>query len=253
MKYIQPKITLVGAGPGDPELLTLKGQRALQTANVILYDALVNEQLLTMAPQATAVFVGKRKGYKALSQDEINRRMVQEAFSSGHVVRLKGGDPFVFGRGGEEVAYARLFGIPAEIVPGISSAIAVPGLAGIPVTHRGISNGFYVITAVLADGSVNPELERAVTLNATVVILMGLGRLQEIAGLLCKAGKKEMPVAVISSGSLPEQALVTGTANDIAEKVLEQRIKAPAVIVAGEVATLAKSFGQTLSFKQNHN
>lgn len=231
----QPKIALVGAGPGDPDLLTIKGQKAIQQADVILYDALVNEIILDLAPTAKKIFVGKRRGVKAFSQDQINRLIVQEAIANGNLVRLKGGDSFVFGRGYEELEYAHLFGIPVEVVPGISSSISVPALAGIPVTHRGASNGFYVLTAVLSDGSLNPEIKQAAQTNATIVILMGLNKLAEIATIFSDSGKKTESVAVISNGSLPNQRTVIGTIGNIASRAAHEGIPAPAVIVIGEV------------------
>ncbi|HLP54187.1 MAG TPA: uroporphyrinogen-III C-methyltransferase [Fluviicola sp.] len=231
----QPKITLVGAGPGDPDLLTIKGQKALQQANVILYDALVNEKLLDLAPAAKKIFVGKRRGSKVYSQEQINRLMVQEAFENGHVVRLKGGDSFVFGRGYEELEYAHLLGIPVQVVPGISSSVSVPALAGIPVTHRGASNGFYVLTAVLSNGELNPEIRQAAQTNATVVILMGLNKLADIAAIFSEAGKKTEAVAVISNGTLPNQRTVVGNIGNIVYRAGYENIPAPAVIVIGEV------------------
>jgi uroporphyrin-III C-methyltransferase len=231
----QPKIALVGAGPGDPDLLTIKGQKAIQQADVILYDALVNEIILDLAPTAKKIFVGKRRGVKAFSQDQINRLMVQEAIENGNVVRLKGGDSFVFGRGYEELEFAHLFGIPVEVVPGISSSISVPALAGIPVTHRGASNGFYVLTAVLSDGSLNPEIKQAAQTNATIVILMGLNKLSEIATIFSDSGKKTESIAVISNGSLPNQQTVIGNMGNIVNRAAQEGIPAPAVIVVGEV------------------
>lgn len=231
----QPKIVLVGAGPGDPDLLTIKGQKAIQQADVILYDALVNEIILDLAPTAKKIFVGKRRGVKAFSQDQINRLMVQEAIENGNVVRLKGGDSFVFGRGYEELEFAHLFGIQVEVVPGISSSISVPALAGIPVTHRGASNGFYVLTAVLSDGSLNPEIKQAAQTNATIVILMGLNKLAEIATIFSDSGKKTEAVAVISNGSLPNQRTVIGNIGNIVYRAAQEGIPAPAVIVVGEV------------------
>jgi uroporphyrin-III C-methyltransferase len=231
----QPKIALVGAGPGDPDLLTIKGQKAIQQADVILYDALVNEIILDLAPTAKKIFVGKRRGVKAFSQDQINRLMVQEAIENGNVVRLKGGDSFVFGRGYEELEFAHLFGIPVEVVPGISSSISVPALAGIPVTHRGVSNGFYVLTAVLSDGSLNPEIKQAAQTNATIVILMGLNKLSEIATIFSDSGKKTESIAVISNGSLPNQQTVIGNIGNIVYRAALEGIPAPAVIVVGEV------------------
>ncbi len=231
----QPKIAIVGAGPGDPDLLTIKGQKAIQQADVILYDALVNEIILDLAPTAKKIFVGKRRGVKAFSQDQINRLMVQEAIENGNVVRLKGGDSFVFGRGYEELEFAHLFGIQVEVVPGISSSISVPALAGIPVTHRGASNGFYVLTAVLSDGSLNPEIKQAAQTNATIVILMGLNKLTEIATIFSDSGKKNEAVAVISNGSLPNQQTVIGNIGNIVYRTVQEGIPAPAVIVVGEV------------------
>lgn len=247
----QPKITLVGAGPGDPELITLKGIRAIQKADVILYDALVNEELLNEAPFAKKIFVGKRRGFKALGQKAINSLLVEEAIKYGHAVRLKGGDPFVFGRGYEEIQYARLFGIPVEVVPGISSSIAVPALAGVPVTHRGTSNSFTVITATLSDGSLNPELKPLPTLNGTVVVLMGLSKLPEIAEIYKKAGKEGLPFGVISNGSLPDEKTYFGTADDIVDIVSENNVQAPAIIIIGEVVELsskAHEFAAAVNF-----
>lgn len=245
----QPNIILVGAGPGDPDLLTIKGQKAIQQANVILYDALVNETLLDLAPAAKKIFVGKRRGLKAYSQDQINRLLVQQAIENGNVVRLKGGDSFVFGRGYEELEFAHLFGIPVEVVPGISSSISVPALAGISVTHRGASNGFYVLTAVLSDGSLNPEIKQAAQTNATIVILMGLNKLTEIAAVFSEAGKKTESVAVISNGSLPNQRTVTGNIGNIVNRTAADRIPAPAVIVIGEVVKQAELL-QSLNVRQ---
>src|SRR6202012_2118988 len=148
----EPRITLVGAGPGDTDLITLKGVKALQTADVVLYDALVNEEMLDFAPaHATKVYVGKRSGDHSFSQEAINKLMIDYALNYGHVVRLKGGDPFVFGRGYEELDHAASYSIPAEVIPGISSSIGVPGLQQIPVTHRGLSESFWVITGTTSN------------------------------------------------------------------------------------------------------
>lgn len=231
----QAKITLVGAGPGDIGLITVSGLEAVKKATVILYDALVNEELLTYAPIAKKIFVGKRLGFKAFSQEEINELLVKEAKENGHVVRLKGGDSFVFGRGYEEILYAESQGVSTTVIPGISSSISVPGLAGIPVTHRGASNGFFVITASLADGSLNPDLAKAATTNATVVILMGRSKLAQIAEVFTQQGKSDQAIAIISNGSLPNQQIVAGKVKDIVSKVTEQTAPAPAVIVVGEV------------------
>ena len=155
----EPRITLVGAGPGDAGLITIKGIKALQTADVVLYDALVNEEILDFAPaNAVKVYVGKRSGDHSFSQDAINKLMVDYALNYGHVVRLKGGDPFVFGRGYEELDHAASFSIPATVIPGISSSIAVPGLQQIPVTHRGLSESFWVITGTTTNGKISADI-----------------------------------------------------------------------------------------------
>ncbi len=234
------KVTLVGAGPGDIELITLKGINALKEAKVILYDALVNEELLDLAPSAVKIFVGKRKGFKAFSQEEINQLIVEKAFVYGHVVRLKGGDSFVFGRGYEEIEYVKSFGIPVNVVPGLSSSISVPALAGIPVTHRGTSNSFFVLTAVLADGSLNKEIEVAAQSSATVVVLMGLSKLAEIAEIYTAKGRSEEAIAVITNGSLPSQTSVVGTIRSINAIVKDQTISGPGLIVIGPVVELLK-------------
>lgn len=237
IKDIEPKITLVGAGPGDIELITLKGVNALKSADVILYDALVNEELLELAPDAIKLFVGKRRGSKAYSQEEINQLIVEHAFLYGHVVRLKGGDPFVFGRGYEEILHAEAFNIPTYVVPGISSSISVPALAGIPVTHRGVSNSFFVLTGTLTDGSLNPEIEIAAQSSATVVILMGLGKLKEITEVYSKFGKSKEAVAIVSNGSLSNQISIVGTIDSIVEYA--ENIPTPGVIVVGPVVEVS--------------
>ncbi len=238
-RYKEPKITLVGAGPGDPELISVKGMNAIKQADVLLYDALVNPDLLDFAQEgAIKLFVGKRKGTKAYTQEQINALLVDFAFTHGHVVRLKGGDSFVFGRGMEEIQFAEGFNIPTAVIPGISSSISVPALAGIPVTHRGVANSFWVLTATQSDSSLNPEIQNAAKTNATVVILMGLGKLGEIAEIFKNAGRANESVAVISNGSLTSERTVTGKISDIEAKVKENGIVAPAVIVIGEVVKL---------------
>src|SRR5580693_2712549 len=171
----EPRITLVGAGPGDAELITLKGIKALKTADVVLYDALVNEELLAHAPEnAVKVYVGKRSGDHTYSQEAVNKLMIDYAMNYGHVVRLKGGDPFVFGRGFEELDFAAAYSIPTQVIPGISSSIGVPGLQNIPVTHRGLSESFWVVTGTKADGKISNDLYEAARTRATIVVLMGI-------------------------------------------------------------------------------
>ncbi|WP_430406938.1 uroporphyrinogen-III C-methyltransferase [Fluviicola sp.] len=237
-----PQISLVGAGPGDVELISVKGLNRLKKANVVLYDALVNEELLTYAPTARKIFVGKRKGFKAYEQEQINQLMVDSANEFGHVVRLKGGDSFVFGRGMEEILFARQHRIPTEVIPGISSSISVPALAEIPVTHRGISNSFLVLSATLADGSLNPELKKATELNATVIILMGITQLPKIVELYQTANKGQIPVSLVYNGSLETQQEVFGTIDTIIEQNEQVSVSGPGVIVIGEVVSLAGNY-----------
>ncbi|KPQ09041.1 MAG: uroporphyrin-III C-methyltransferase CobA [Algoriphagus marincola HL-49] len=233
---IYPKVTLVGAGPGDPELMTLKGILALNTADVVLYDALIDPVLLKHAPKsAIKIFVGKRVGKHSKPQEDTNQLCVEMAKKHGHVVRLKGGDPFVFGRGGEEIEYVEAFGIPTTVVPGITSAIAVPANAGIPVTKRGISESFWVVTGTTTAGELSRDLALAAQSTATVVILMGTKKLAEIAETYRKAGKSHLPVAIIQSGTTREEKITAGFIHDIEQKALENQVEAPAVIIVGEV------------------
>ena len=173
-KTIQPQLTLVGAGPGDEELITLKAIKALQKANVVLYDALVNENLLHYTSATEVIFVGKRLGCHAYTQDQINELIVVMARKHGHVVRLKGGDPFVFGRGIEEIDYAEQHGIATAIVPGISSALGVPAANGISLTQRHIAESFWVITGTTSNHELSKDVTLAAQSAATVVILMGM-------------------------------------------------------------------------------
>ena len=234
-----PRITLVGAGPGDPELLTLKGARALASANAVLYDALVDERLLGHSPpEALRVYVGKRAGRPRLAQAEINLLLVQHAFAHGHVVRLKGGDPFVFGRGHEELAYAESFGIATVVVPGISSSIALPELQGVPVTRRGVAESFWVLTGTTRDGTVSADVYDAARSRATAVILRGMRRLGEIAAAFTAAGRGEVAALVVERGSTERERHVVGTVADIADRVAVAGIGSPGIIVIGEVVAL---------------
>jgi len=239
----EPRITLVGAGPGDADLITIKGIKALKTADVVLYDALVNEELLEFAPEhATKVYVGKRSGDHSFSQDAINKLMVDYALNYGHVVRLKGGDPFVFGRGYEELDHAASYSIPCVVIPGISSSIAVPGLQNIPVTHRGLSESFWVVTGTTSDGRISNDLYIASRTNATIVVLMGVHKLAEIAQIFKNEGKNKLPVAVIQSGSTENEKVAVGIIDTIVEIVEEKKISSPALIVIGEVVSLHPMF-----------
>jgi len=233
---IQPRLSVVGAGIGDPDLITLKAIKTLQTANVVLYDALVNVSLLDYAPAtASRIYVGKRKGAKSFSQTEINERIVAYAKCFGHVVRLKGGDPFVFGRGLEEMQYAAERGIDTAYIPGISSVIAGAGAAGIAVTLRGASRSFWSLTATTDAGVLNPEIFTAAQTDATTVILMGLTKIREISEVFLAAGKPNWPVAVIYNASLESQHEVYGTVSDIAEKASHYPVSNPGVIILGTV------------------
>lgn len=240
---MQPKLTLVGAGPGDPELISLKGVRALAQANVVLYDALVNEALLEHAPaHAEFLYVGKRSGDHRYSQDEINALIVEQAKAKGHVVRLKGGDPFVFGRGHEELDYAEAHGIEVSLVPGITSAIAVAEMQGIPYTRRGINESFWVITGTTSSGELSRDVEIAAQSTATLVILMGTKKLGEIKEIFAKHGKENTPAAIIQNGTKPDEKIALGTVSTIEVVAKEKEIGAPAVIVIGEVAGLHKAY-----------
>ena len=242
-EFKEPKITLVGAGPGDPELITMKGANALKTADVVLYDALVNEALLNYAnPEAIKIYVGKRSGAHSYSQAAVNKLMVDYAMNYGHVVRLKGGDPFVFGRGYEELDFALNYSIPTQVIPGLSSSISVPGLQQIPVTHRGLSESFWVVTGTTASGGLSGDLYEAARSKATVVVLMGLNKISEIVKLFQNEGKNKLPVAAIQSGSMEDEKLVVGIVDTIEELVIEKNIKAPALLIFGEVVSLHPSF-----------
>jgi len=232
-----PKLTVVGAGPGDVELITLKAIRTLQDAAVVLYDALVNPELLNYAPEAEHIFVGKRKGCYSFQQEQINELIVSRARSHGHVVRLKGGDPFVFGRGAEEMAYAAAHGIAVQMVPGISSCISVPASQQIPVTKRGASESFWVITGTTRNHELSEDIRLAAQSNATVVIMMGMSKLPDIVALFEKEHKADLPVAVIQNGTRTNEKIGVGTIQNIVAVVKKEGLSNPAIIVIGEVVT----------------
>ncbi len=243
-----PKLTLVGAGPGDIDLITVKGVQAIANARVILYDALVNPELLKYAPKnALKIYVGKRKNKHTYTQDQINSLIVDVAFSYGNVVRLKGGDSFVFGRGYEELAYAELFNIETAVIPGLSSSISVPALQGIPVTNRGTSESFWVITATTSKGQLSNDIKLAAQSTATVVILMGLNKLKEIVEVFQTQGKQDVAVAIIQNGSLPTEKIALGTIDTIVDIAIHEKLEAPAIIVIGEVVKLHASFPASLT------
>jgi uroporphyrin-III C-methyltransferase len=238
-------VYLVGAGPGDPELITVKGLRCLQAADVIVYDRLVSPLLLDEAcPEAERIFAGKEAGCHTLAQEEINMLLIAHARRGRMVVRLKGGDPFLFGRGGEEAAALAEAGIPFEVVPGVTSAIAVPAYAGIPVTYRGLAAQVTIVTAHGGDTrpSAPVNWEQLATQEGTLVILMGLAALPHITRRLLVGGMAPLtPAAVIQQGTLQSQRVVTGTLADIATKTVAAQLSSPALIVIGAVAALRDS------------
>ncbi|AXT58040.1 uroporphyrinogen-III C-methyltransferase [Aquimarina sp. AD1] len=230
-----PKLTVVGAGPGDPDLITLKAIKALESADVVLYDALINESLLEYAPKAEKIFVGKRKGCYAYQQEQINELIVSRAKSHGHVIRLKGGDPFIFGRGAEEIDYVQKFGIDTNMVPGISSSLAVPAYQGIPLTKRGSSESFWVITGTTKSHKLSQDVCLAAKSNATVVILMGMSKLSEIVSIFAAENKEDVPVAIIQNGTTENEQFGFGSIKTIEQVVLDKKLSSPAIIVIGEV------------------
>ena len=236
MRINTPKLTLVGAGPGDVDLITVKAIRVLKTADVVLYDALVNEELLEyINSDAEVIFVGKRRGCYRYQQEQINELIVALANSKGHVVRLKGGDPFIFGRGAEEMEYAVGFGIETAFVPGISSSLAVPAYQNIPLTKRGSSESFWIITGTTKDHKISSDIQLAAKSNATVVVLMGMGKLPEIIALFQRENKHNLPVAIIQNGTRVNEKVGIGTVDTILDVVKENELSNPSIIVLGEV------------------
>lgn len=231
------KLTVVGAGPGAIDLITLRGVKALQAADVVLYDALVDQRLLEYAKAAEKIFVGKRKGCYHFQQEQINELIVQRGNSGKKVVRLKGGDPFVFGRGAEEMAYAVAHGLQVDVVPGISSSVAVPAMQNIPVTKRGASESFWVITGTTKAHKLSKDIALAAKSSATVVILMGMSKLNEIVALFRKEGKSETPAAIIQEGTTANEKIGVGTVDSIEGVVSELRLSNPAIIIIGEVVS----------------
>ncbi len=235
-KNIKPKLSVIGAGPGDPDLITVKAIKALSSADIVLYDALVNAELLNyVSRDVKRIYVGKRDHRHTYTQEQINSLIVDLAFGYGHVVRLKGGDPFVFGRGQEEILHAESFNIETAYIPGISSSIGVAGLAGIPVTQRGVSESFWVITGTTRKNELSADVWKAAQTNATVVILMGLNKLDEIVNVFKGFGKKDTPVAVIQNGTLLTENIAIGNIDTISEEVNKSGVGSPAIIVVGEV------------------
>lgn len=233
-------VTLVGAGPGDPKLITVKGLEALKACDAVVYDSLASDELLNeVRPECEKIYVGKRAGHHSMKQEEINQVLVEQAKKGRNVVRLKGGDPFVFGRGGEEILELQKEKIAYEVVSGVTSAIAALASAGIPITHRGMSRSFHVMTGHTKENGVPEDLKEFGKLSGTLVFLMGLSHLEEICQSLVNQGRPlSTPAAVIQNGTLPEQKTVRGTLKDIGEKCRREGIGSPAIIVVGDVTEL---------------
>lgn len=245
------KIYIVGAGPGDPELITVKGLKAVQKADVILYDALVNIQLLNEAPESSLkIFVGKRAGKPCIKQEDINKLIKGCAEQYQTVVRLKGGDPYIFGRGHEELQYLQNQGMTAEVIPGISSSCSLPLLQGVPVTSRGISESFWVLTGSTKDHTLSKDIKLAAQSTATMVILMGIRKIELIRNILIQEGKFELPAMVIQSGSTKTEKVVVGTIDTIANQVRENKIGTPGIIVIGEVVAHHPEFIKQKALKE---
>jgi uroporphyrin-III C-methyltransferase len=237
------KVFLVGAGPGDPQLLTIKAVKVLKEADVVIYDRLVGEEILCLAPEkAEMLYVGKRTGKHEVPQDQITALIVEKAKAGGNIVRLKGGDPFIFGRGGEEAEALVEKGIKFEVVPGVSSAVVAPAYAGIPLTHRDFAASVAIITGHRAGDAEKPvnwvKIAKAVD---TMVILMGVESLEGIVGKLLKGGiSPDKPAAMIESGTYEKQRALIATLGTIVKEADDNKIKPPAVIVIGDVATLGR-------------
>lgn len=233
----QGRISIVGAGPGDPELITVKAMRAIQTADVILYDRLVNEELLGYgSADALRIYCGKSPGHHSMTQEQIEKLMTRHAAAGSHVVRLKGGDPFVFGRGGEEALAAAAEGIPYEIIPGLTSAIGAAASSGIPLTHRGVAASFAIVTGSRCNEHSAPVRWDALAHGVdTLVIYMGVSRLGEIRDQLLLHGKDPAtPAALIENGTTARERTVTGTLGNIDKLAAMMKISNPALIMIGE-------------------
>ena len=245
------KLTLIGAGPGGPDLITVKGAKTLAEADVILYDALIDKELLRYTREkAIRINVGKRKDNHTYSQEEINGMIVHFAKKGNHVARLKGGDPFVFGRGIEELEFATLHDIPVEVIPGITSAIAVPASVGIPITQRGVNKGFAIVTATVKNGDLSSDLLDLAKTNIPIVVLMGIHKIDKILELYEREGKSTLPVAVISNGTTAKEEVVIGTVGTLLSSINKEGIASPGIIVIGEIVSAhARLYG----LSQNYN
>ncbi|MEM6449882.1 MAG: uroporphyrinogen-III C-methyltransferase [Cyanobacteria bacterium P01_D01_bin.105] len=250
------KVYLVGAGPGDPGLLTVKAKTLIECADVVIFDALVSEPILNFInPNAERVHAGKRRGRHSMSQDEITKVLLQKAHEHAVVVRLKGGDPFVFGRGGEEMSALIAAGVPVEVVPGITAGIAAPAYAGIPVTHRGCSSSVTFVTGHESVGKYRPAVNwKAISAaSETIVIYMGVHNLPNITKSLINAGLSvATPIALIRWGTRPEQSELMGTLGDIVDKVQQCGFEAPAIAIVGKVVNLQPHLASASPMHNEH-
>jgi len=249
------RVVLVGAGPGDPELITVKGGRALDAADVVVHDRLVAPALLDLAPQrAERVYVGKEPGRQAMSQQEIGALLVREASAGRQVVRLKGGDPFVFGRGGEELMACAEARVPVEIVPGVTSATAAPAAAGIPLTHRGLARSFAVVTASTAHAEDTVDLARMATATDTLVVLMASGKLAESCLTLIDAGRPpSTPAAIVQWAWTEDQRTITGSLADLPTLAAAANVGPPATLVVGDVVSVGSHRGRDRARRDLHS
>ncbi|WP_417506052.1 uroporphyrinogen-III C-methyltransferase [Marinomonas gallaica] len=234
------KVYLVGAGPGDPDLLTMKAHRLLLAADVVLYDRLVGEQIIAMIPEAAEkLYVGKAKSLHSLPQDQINQLLASKAKEGKVVVRLKGGDPFIFGRGGEELEELVMEGVSFEVVPGVTAAAGCAAYAGIPLTHRDYAQSVRFLTGHLKDGTTDLPWDELVHPSQTLVIYMGLTGLESISQSLIRFGMRpSMPVAIVEKGTSIEQRVFTSTMKDVHQMALDNEVKSPALLIIGEVVAL---------------
>ncbi|WP_256010544.1 uroporphyrinogen-III C-methyltransferase [Desertivirga xinjiangensis] len=235
---IKPQLYVIGAGPGDPELITLKAFKVLQKTKVILYDNLANKELLDLAPEdCELIYVGKHPYGEYTPQERIHELIKEKSFEKGLIVRLKGGDPFIFGRGYEEMIFARENGIEAFFIPGITSMQA-SGFEDIPLTHRTLSEGIWVVTGTKKDGTLSNDLRLAMQSNSTVVIYMGMKKLQDIADTYIKEGMGETPAAIIQHATLAKQKSAVGTAKNLPKMAIDNKLTHPAIVIIGEVVGL---------------
>ena len=237
-KGVFPQLYVVGAGPGDPELITVKAFKILQTAAVVLYDNLANEDILEYVPgNCEKIYVGKQPYGEYTPQETIHSLIKEKAFSKGLVVRLKGGDPYIFGRGFEEILFARNNGIEAHYIPGITSMQAV-GLEDIPLTHRNVCESIWIVTGTKKDGTLSDDLRLAIKSKATVVIYMGMKKLKEIATVFVEENAGDTPAAIIQHASLPKQKMGRGKVEDLEKIAGDKKLTHPSIIVIGSVVNI---------------